>query len=248
MQPAHHGVEVGQARRKPRQPTIALIRLGRHLDRLGRGIAERHEARAVLALVGQVEQPLLGLLDLRLRRRLDRRIVGHVHQVPADDDQLAPHGQIVDHPPIGRRVDDGRRRSRQPAEILRHRQLANRRLRIEERLQRHRRGVLAHADQLAHDLEQLGVQRLEEMRRPAESRNAVERFVVDEDRAKQSLLGFDVVRGLPEGQGVQAFFKRRLGGEGGKCAGVSHDRDLEPISSDSPNKPKVAIAGACTGE
>ena len=82
LQPAHHAVEVRQARRKPGQAAIALIRLGRHLDRLGRRVAKRHEARAVLALVGKVEQPLLGLLDLRLRRRLHRRIVGRRSPCP----------------------------------------------------------------------------------------------------------------------------------------------------------------------
>ena len=76
--------------------------------------------------------------------------------------------------------------------------------------------MLARPDQLAHNLEQLAMQRLEEMGGLQEARHPVERLVIDENRAEQSLLGLDVVRGLPEGQRIQAFLKGRLlGGNGG---------------------------------
>ena len=61
---------------------------------------------------------------------------------------------------------------------------------------RHRIGDLAHADQFAGDLEDLAVQRLVEMRRLQEIRDAVEGVVVDQDRAEQRLLGLDIVRRL----------------------------------------------------
>ena len=61
---------------------------------------------------------------------------------------------------------------------------------------RHRIGHLAHADEFGRDLEDLAVQRLVEMRRLQEIRDAVEGVVVDEDRAEQRLLGLDVVRRL----------------------------------------------------
>ena len=152
---------------------------------------------------------------MRLGRRIHRRIVGHVHQVFADDDQLAPYRQIVNRAPVGLCVDDGRCGSGKPSEILRDCQFANWRLRSEEGLERDRGGMLPGLDQLAHHLEQLAMQRLEEMRGLQEARDPVEGLVIDEDRAEQSLLGFDVVGGLPERQRVEAFLKGRRGGKGG---------------------------------
>ena len=108
---------------------------------------------------------------------------------------------------------------------MRDRQLADRRLCVEESLQRNRRGVLASLNQLAHDLEKAAMQGLEKVIRLQEARHAVEGFVVDQDRAKQRLLGLDVVRGLPEGKGVQALFQSGSRGNGGKCGGASHERD-----------------------
>ena len=57
------------------------------------------------------------------------------------------------------------------------------------------------------------VDRLEEMRRLEEVGDAVERLVVDQDRAEQRLLGLDVVRGGAErqrvlGRGAYARFER----------------------------------------
>ena len=95
----------------------------------------------------------------------------------------------------------------------------------EERLQRDRRRQLAGPDQRARDLEDAAMDRLEEMLRLQEVRHAVEGVVVDEDRAEQRLLGLDIVRGLPEGKGVQALFQRGSRGDGGKCGGASHERD-----------------------
>lgn len=43
LQPAHHPVQILEARRKPGKTAIALIRLGRHFDGIGRRVAERHE-------------------------------------------------------------------------------------------------------------------------------------------------------------------------------------------------------------
>ena len=64
----------------------------------------------------------------------------------------------------------------------------------EESLERDRRRELAGADQRAGDLENAAMNFLDEMLASEEVRNAVERVVVDEDRAEQRLLGLEVVR------------------------------------------------------
>ncbi len=46
------------------------------------------------------------------------------------------------------------------------------------------------------------MQRVEEMMRLQKAGDAVERFIVDEDGAEQSLLRLDIMRGLPEGQAL----------------------------------------------
>ena len=65
---------------------------------------------------------------------------------------------------------------------------------VEEGLQRHRRGDLAGADQVARELVDLLVDRLEEMLRLEEVGDAVERLVVDQDGAQQRLFRLDIVR------------------------------------------------------
>ena len=65
----------------------------------------------------------------------------------------------------------------------------------QEGLQRHRRGELAGADQAARDVEDLLMDRLEEMLRLEKIADAIKRFVVDENGAEQRLLGLDIVRG-----------------------------------------------------
>ena len=240
LKAAHHAIEINEPGGKARQAAIAFVGARRHLDGVGCRVAERHEARAIFALVGKVVEARFRRFNLRFRRRIDGRIIGHIHHVLADDDQLAANCQIIDGPPVGLRIDDRRRRSSEPPEILRDGQLANRRLRVEERLQRDRRGVLADLDQLGHDLEKAAMQGLEEVVGLQKARNAVKGFVVDQNRAKQCLLGLDVVRGLPEGQGIQALFQSCRGGEGGKGGGASHG-GTRPDSLDSPNMPGPTI-------
>src|SRR5208337_94598 len=145
------------------------------------------------------------------------------------------------------RVDDRCGSRRQPAKILRHGQLANRRLRIEKGLERDRRGMLAGPYQLAHDLEQLAMQRLEEMASLQEARNPVEALIINENRAEQSLLGLDIVRGLPEGQRIQAFLKGRLGGKSGKGGGAFHGEELELIRSGCRISRRLRCEGRAQG-
>ena len=132
---------------------------------------------------------------------IDGAVVGRVDHVLADDDQRAARGEIVDRAAILGGVDDGRGVGGEPAEILRHGHVRVDRLGVlEERLERDRRRRLAGVDQRRERLVDLPVQRIEEMIGRKKARDAVERLVVDEDGAEQRLLGFEVVRCLPEGQ------------------------------------------------
>ena len=90
-------------------------------------------------------------------------------------------------------VDDRRRLARQAGEILRHGDAAKVMI-AEERLERHRRRQLAGPDQRSRDLEYAAMNFLDEVLAPQEVRDAVERVIVDEDRAEQRLFGLEVVR------------------------------------------------------
>ena len=171
-----------------------------HVDGGRQRLREALEAAVVAAGFGQFEQPPLGVLDLRARREVDRRVIGDVDHVLADADQLAAHREIVDGAAVVRGVDDGGGFGREAREILADRHAADVGVGRQEGLQRHRRGDLAHADQAAGGLEDLLVQRLEEMLRLEEIRDAVEGVVVDQDRAEQRLLRLDIVRRAPIGR------------------------------------------------
>jgi hypothetical protein len=158
---------------------------------------EALEPLPVLVGLGEREEARLGLLDLLPGREIDGRIVGRVDQVLADQDQPAPYRQVVDGAAVVARVDDGRGVGRQAAEVLRHGKAGIDRLGgLEERPERDGRGLLAGSDQLGGGLEDLLVQRIEEMMRLEKPRHAVVRLVVDEDGAEQRLLGLNVLRHL----------------------------------------------------
>ena len=164
-----------------------------HVDRRLDRVGEALEAAVVAAGLGQLEQPPLGILDLLVRRHVDRRVIGDVDHVFADGDQRAARREIIDGAAVVGGVDDGDGLGGQPREILRDRHVADLLVGRQEGLQRDRVGDLAHADELGGNLEDLAVQRLVEMQRFQEIGDAVEGVVVDEDGAEQRLLGLDVV-------------------------------------------------------
>ena len=130
--------------------------------------------------------------------------------------------QVVDRPAVVLGIDDGHGLRREPREILRHRQLADLLVGRQEGLDGDRIGGLAHPDDVAGDLEDLAVQRLEQMDGLQEVRDAVEGVVVDEDRAEQRLLGLDVARRLAVEGG------RLVAGEFELACGVVHSRHSSP--------------------
>ena len=111
--------------------------------------------------------------------------------------------EVVDRLAVVGGVDDGGRFGREPRQILRHGHVGDE-LVGQVGLDGDRRRGLAGADDLAGDLVDLAMDRLVEMLGQQEIGDAVERLVVDEDRAEQRLLRLDVVRREPE-----ALFVRR---------------------------------------
>ena len=179
---------------QPGELAFALVGLGGHVDGGGERRFEFLEAAAVAADFGEIVEPPFGILDLVARREVDRRVERAVDHVLADLDQLAPDREVVDRAAIVGRVDDGGRFRREAGEILRDRHAGDVDVGRHERLQRHRRRELAGADQAARDVVELLVDGLEEMFRLEEIGDAIERLVIDEDRAQQRLLRLDIVR------------------------------------------------------
>ena len=190
-----------QARRQAGELAVALVGLGGHVDRGGERRLEFLEAAAIAADLGEIVEPAFGILDLVARREIDRRVERAVDHVLADPDQLAPDGEIVDRAAVVGGVDDGGRFGREAGEVLRHGHAGDIDVGRQEGLQRHRRGELAGADQAARDVVDLLMDRLEEMFRLKEIGDAVERLVIDEDRAQQRLLRLDIVRRDAIGRG-----------------------------------------------
>ena len=148
LQAAHAVVEIGEAGGETRQAAIAPIGIGRHVDGVGERGGERLEARAVFAGLGELVELLLGVLDLHRRRRIDRRIEGRVDHGLADLDQLAADGEVVDGAAVILGIDDGRGIGGEAPQILRHGELADRLVVLEEGLERDRGRPLAAQDEL----------------------------------------------------------------------------------------------------
>ena len=207
LQAAHLDVEVAQAGRDARQLAVALEGFGRHVDGDGERLRKALEAAVIAAGFGQFVQPALGILDLRPRREIHRRVEGDIDHVLADPDQIAAQRQFVDRAPVILGVDDGGGFGGEAGEVLADRHAADVGLGRHEGLQRDRGGDLAHPDQAAGGLVDGLMDRLEEVFRLQKVRHPVERVVVDQNRAQQALFRLDIVRCAPIGR------SSRVGGE-----------------------------------
>ena len=130
--------------------------------------------------------------------RVDGRVVGQIDHVFADVDQVAAYRQIIDRAAVILGVDNGRRLGCKPSQILIDRKPGDIEVHRQERLERNGRGQLSGADEPAGELENALMDGFEEVLRHEEIGNPVKRFVIDQDRAQQRLLGLDVVRRCPE--------------------------------------------------
>ena len=198
LQAAHLGVEVAQAGGDARQPSVALEGVGRHVDGDVQRLRESLEAAVVAAGFGQFVELALGVLDLRARREIHRRVEGDVDHVLADPDQVAAQRHVVDRPAVILGVDDGGGFGGQAGEVLADRHAADVGVGRQEGLQRDGRCDLAHPDQAAGGFEDGLMDRFEEVLRLEKVRNPVERVVVDQDRAQKALFRLDIVRRAPD--------------------------------------------------
>ena len=89
-------VEIGEPRREARKVAVALVGGAGHVDGGEERGVEGLEAAVELALLGDLVEPLLRLLDLLLRRHLDRRVIGDVDHVLADADERPAERKVVD--------------------------------------------------------------------------------------------------------------------------------------------------------
>ena len=96
LQAAHLGVEIAQAGGDARQLSVALEGLGGHVDGGRERLREALEAAVVAAGLGEFVELALGVLDLRARREVHRRVEGDVDHVLADPDQVAAQRHVVD--------------------------------------------------------------------------------------------------------------------------------------------------------
>ena len=205
LQAAHIAVEIGKPGGDAAQRPFALVGARGHVDGDFQRFGKALEAAVVPPGLGDLVEAPLGLLDLVARARIDRRVIGDVDDILADRNEFAPHREVVDAAAIVVGVDDGRRFAGEAGEILRHGDAAEVML-AEEGLERDRRRQLAGPDQRSRDLENAAMNLLDEMLAPEEVRDAVERVVVDEDRAEQRLFGLEVVRR----RAIGAFLRLRL--------------------------------------
>src|SRR6201999_1236398 len=78
LQAAHLGVEVAQAGGDAGKLSVALERLGRHVDGNGERRRDLLDPAIISAGLGQFVQPPFRILDLVARREVDRRVIGDV--------------------------------------------------------------------------------------------------------------------------------------------------------------------------
>ena len=88
-------------------------------------LREALEAAVVAAGFGQFVQLALGVLDLRARRKIHRRVEGDIDHVLADPDQVAAQRQFIDRAPVILGVDDGGRFGGEAGEVLADRHAAD---------------------------------------------------------------------------------------------------------------------------
>ena len=125
LHPAHDAVEVVEPRGEAREVAVALEGRGRHVDGVLERVGEAGEAALVAAGFRQLVEAALGILDLIGGRHVDRRVVGDVDDILADQDQRAANGEVVDGLAIVGGIDDGRRLGGESGEVLRDRQPAD---------------------------------------------------------------------------------------------------------------------------
>ena len=207
MQAPQFFVHVNQAGGHAREATVALVGCVRDINSVCYSLEKALETAFCLALFGQFVERLFRLHDLfaRLVRNVDAGRFGG--DVPTKGDQIAAHGQIIDHLCI---VTHGKSRDRSTGETCQiggAAKLLQALVILHERLERHGAREVVLGDAGGGDLEDARVHGIIEMLRADDGGDAVVDVVIGEDRAQQLLFGLDRV-----GHG--------LGGLNGDAGGV----------------------------
>ena len=108
LQPAHARIERVDAGRDARKPALALEGGAGHVERDVDRRTEIGKPAIISPGLGQFVEPALRVLDLLLRRHVDRRVIGDVDHVLADGDELPAAVEVIDRAAVILRVDDGR--------------------------------------------------------------------------------------------------------------------------------------------
>ena len=172
---------------------------GRHREALDRAFAA--------AFLGDAVERRLGILDLALGIDLVRGVERLLDHLPADADQSAKQGEVVNLLGEIARADDRRARAGQLGEIGRAAQLLHLLVGLEQRPERDRRGDHVLVEEAQDLLVDPAVQRLVEMLGTEFELDVLGQPVVDHQRAEQSGLGLDIGgedlgggRGVDEGK------------------------------------------------
>ena len=181
----------------PDNPPSALIGGPGHVDRQRHRIVECLETAVIATGLRQFEKTPFRVLDLVLRRHVQRRVIGDVDHVLTDGDQRAAQGQIIDRAAVVFCIDDVDGFRGEPGEVLCDRHVADLLVGGQEGLDCHRVGRLAHADDIAGDFEDLAVQRFVQMAWLQKVRNAIIGVIVDQYGAQQRLFGLDIAGRFP---------------------------------------------------
>src|SRR5665213_3784851 len=106
LQAAHLDVEIAQAGGDTRQLAVTLVGVGRHVDGNRQRLRKTLEPAIVSAGFRQFVELAFGVLDLRARGEIDRRVEGDIDHVLADPDQVAAQRHVIDRPSVILGVDD----------------------------------------------------------------------------------------------------------------------------------------------
>jgi hypothetical protein len=211
VQAAQLAVHVAQAAGEPGHAAAALQGGGRHLHGMGQGALEGDGAPLARLLGGEVEQGLLGRLDLVLAFQLRLGPEGAVHHRLAEVDQLAAQPAVVDQLAVLAGIDDADHGGEQLRQIGRAADLGQLAGVLELVAQGDGVGELAvlhpPADRGIHAAmdavgEVLGLQELAD---------AFIGLVVGEQRPQQRLFGLEVGRGQPAAEAEKAAVLREGG-------------------------------------
>ena len=144
-------------------------------------------------MLRQLEKFLFGLFDLLIGRLIDRGILCGRRHVMADTDEFAPDAEVVDDARILGDIEDGRGDRGQPDQILKPSDFGECGIIFEIALQRDRRRDQAALDEVQARLIESPVKRFVEMVRTKKFRDAIARFIVEEDGAQHGLFRFEIV-------------------------------------------------------